>query len=228
MAVVCRRLGAARICRISSLTRSRSDFAAAPARADRLHNPIGRGDADVRGDERLFERLDRREVDRLTATRRFVRPLDYFIEPLDELLLRAGQRLFDSVKKAHKGDSVPFSSIDFRPLPPAHQRLDGIHRRRPTFQHFRHLSGDRQLDAVACTESQCRAGRPHALGDHVHAAEDVAQVPAAPELDADVAVAAQVARAGDDEIAEPAETCQRIAPAPLGAAPGVRSPRARA
>ena len=61
-------------------------------------------------------------------------------------------------------------------------------------EHLGHLRGDRQLDAVARAERQRRAGRPHALGDHLHAGEDLRQRTAARELDADAAVAAQVAR----------------------------------
>ena len=62
---------------------------------------VGRGHADVRRNQRLFERLDGLDVNRLAAPRRLVSPLDDLLEPLDELFLRACQRLFDLVEKSH-------------------------------------------------------------------------------------------------------------------------------
>ena len=91
------------------MTSARSDSPRPPPRPDRLHDLVGRGDADVRGDERLFERLDRFDVDRLAAPRRLVRPLDDLVEPFDELLFRARQRLLDLVEEAHSVLIVSFS-----------------------------------------------------------------------------------------------------------------------
>ena len=84
-----------------------------------------------------------------------------------------------------------------------------------------HLRGERQLDAVARAERQRGAGRAHPLGHHSRLREDLGQRAAAAELDADAAVAAQVAGAGQHEIAEAAQAGERVAPAAFGA----RQPR---
>jgi hypothetical protein len=68
---------------------------------------------------------------------------------------------------------------------------------------------------VAPPERERGAGRSDPLCDHVHAPQDVAQAAAAAKLDADVAVAAQLACARDDEIAEAAQTREGVAAAAL-------------
>ena len=86
--------------RISCLTRSRR---LSPRRARSLHggdDPLGGGDADVGGDQQLFERLDRVDVDRAAALLRRVGLLDDLLEAADDLLLRAGQALAKPVKKS--------------------------------------------------------------------------------------------------------------------------------
>ena len=70
---------------------------------------------------------------------------------------------------------------------------------------------------MARAERQGRPGGAHAFGDHVHPGEDLVQGAAAPEFDADVAVAAEITGAGQDEIPQPAEARQRLAAAPLRA-----------
>ena len=73
------------------MTRSRSDSPRVRLAPDRLDDPVARRDADVRGDQRLFERLERLEVDRAAALRRLVGAPDDLVEPLDELFLGAGE-----------------------------------------------------------------------------------------------------------------------------------------
>ena len=60
--------------------------------------PLGRGDADVGRDQQLFERLDRLDVDRTRPLLRLVRAADDLVEPLDDLLLGAGETLADAAK----------------------------------------------------------------------------------------------------------------------------------
>src|SRR5262249_58510211 len=79
-----------------------------------------------------------------------------------------------------------------------------------------HLRCNRQLDAVTLTERKRRAGRLHSFGDHLHAREDLGELPAACELDADVAVAAQFSRASQDEISQATQSggCVTADPTP--------------
>ena len=70
--------------------------------------------------------------------------------------------------------------------------------------------GDRQLDAVSGAELERGLRRAHAFGDHALPAQHVVERAAAPELDADLTVAAAMAGAGEHEIAEPAQAGQRV------------------
>src|SRR5690606_37750015 len=63
--------------------------------------------------------------------------------------------------------------------------------------------------------------RLHALGHHLRARQDGGKLTAAPELEPHMAVAAQLARAREYEIAEAAEAGERLAPP----AHGTREPR---
>ena len=87
--------------RISSLTSPRSDAPPLAFRANGLDYLLGGGHSDVGRDQRFLERVDRLDINRLAALLRLVRPLDYFLESLDELLFRPRQRLFDLVEKTH-------------------------------------------------------------------------------------------------------------------------------
>jgi hypothetical protein len=58
--------------------------------------------ADVGGDQQLFERLDRVDVDFARAPLRCVRELDDLVEPLDDLLLRACEAVLDPSEKTHR------------------------------------------------------------------------------------------------------------------------------
>ena len=91
LAVAGRRLGAAEDPPDFFLDQRPKRLPAPAAFADHLHDLLGGGDADVRGDERLFERLDRFDVNRLAAPRRFIRLPDDFVEPSDELFFRTGE-----------------------------------------------------------------------------------------------------------------------------------------
>ncbi len=100
--------------------------------------------------------------------------------------------------------------IGFALLRPQHQLGEGGLRRADAVDHGLHLLGDGQLDAVARAEIERGLGGAQPLGDHALPAQDVLERAAAAELDADLAVAAAMAGAGQHEIAEPAEAGQRV------------------
>ena len=68
------------------------------SRLDRGDDPIGRRDADVGGDQQLFERLERLDVDRTRAPLRLVGLADDLVEAVDDLLLGAGETLADAAE----------------------------------------------------------------------------------------------------------------------------------
>ena len=68
---------------------------------DGRDDPIGGGDADVGRDQQLLERVDRLDVDRPAAPFRGVGDLDDLVEPLDDLLLGAGEAVAQAGKDAH-------------------------------------------------------------------------------------------------------------------------------
>ena len=186
-------------------------FAAARPRFDGADDAVGRGDADVRGNQQFFERVDRIDIDRPRAPLRLIRAADDFLEPVDDLLLGAGETLADAPEDAHQlilqrspqghqglRVSVVCRAInakrDATRLRDAAGAASTPRRRcahRSPVEHRRHLRRDRQLDAVARAKRERGRRRLHAFGDHFHARENLAEMPAARELDADVTVAAQ-------------------------------------
>ncbi len=76
---------------------------------DRLDDALGRGDADVGGNQRLFQSLDSLDVDRAAPLLRRVRAADGLVELFNELLLRPRERLFDAIEKTH--------AVIYRPRP---------------------------------------------------------------------------------------------------------------
>ena len=182
--------------------------AVARLRLDGGDDPLGRGDADVGRDQQLFERLDGLDVDRPRAPLRRVGAADDLVEALDDLLLGAGEALANAAEEAHHDDLIRAIALPVS----ASARCGAASARRPpartsdaAVEHLGHLRRDRQLDAVARAERERGAGRLHAFGDHLHAGEDLGERPAARQLDADVPVAAQRARAGQHEIAQAAQ-----------------------
>src|SRR5687768_17120203 len=91
----------------------------------------------------------------------------------------------------------------FRALRPQHQLFERGARVLAAGEQLRDLGGNRQLDAVTRRKGERGVGRPHTLSHHLHAREDVLQGAAARQLDADMAVPAERAGAGQHEIAEP-------------------------
>ena len=180
---------------------------------NRAHDLIGCRYADVGGDERLFERIERLEIDRPAARDWFVGPAYQVVEALDELLLGSRQRLLDLVEKTHGLQNLRFG---FRPLTPQHQGLDSFSRRDAGIQHGGHLRDNGQLEAVARAKRQRRVCGAHAFRDHSRLRQNVGQCPPPSELDSDPAIAAQVSRAREREIAEAAQSRQRVTSATLG------------
>ncbi len=87
---------------------------AAALRLDRGDDLVGRRDADVRGDQRFLERVDRLDVDRPAPLRGLVGAPDDLVEAFDELLLGARERLFDAIEETH--DVGVGSRLPNRPL----------------------------------------------------------------------------------------------------------------
>ena len=85
-------------------------FAAARAVADRGDDLLGGGDADVGRNQQLLERLDRIDVDLSGVRPARVGALDDLVEPVDNLLLRAGQPVTKPIKKSQVPTPVPSSS----------------------------------------------------------------------------------------------------------------------
>ena len=80
-----------------------------------------------------------------------------------------------------------------------------------------HLLGDGHFDAVARGEAERGGGGADAFGDlAVEAGEDVGELAALAELDADGAVAREAAGAGEDEVADAGEAGQGFAAAAAG------------
>src|SRR5882672_2896766 len=96
-------------------------------------------------------------------------------------------------------------------LRPQHQIVQRRARVLASREQFRYLGRNRQLDAVARRQFQRRIGRAHAFRDHLHARQHVRQRAAARQLETDVTIAAQAARARQHEIAEPGEAGERLA-----------------
>jgi len=58
-------------------------------------------------------------------------------------------------------------------------------------------------------QGECRVGRPHALGNHLHAGQYFPERTTARELDAHVSIPAQRAGARQHEVAEPGQAAER-------------------
>src|SRR5262245_65015516 len=68
-------------------------------------------------------------------------------------------------------------------------------RRAPVVQYGVHLRDNRHLDAVLGRELEDEGARPHTFGHHLHPRQDILQLPTPGQLDSDVPVAAEGARA---------------------------------
>ena len=198
------------------------------ARLHRADDPVGRGDADVGRDQQLPRA--RRASRRRSAAMRcagVVGAADDLVEPLDELLLRAREGRLDLVEETHGSIGMRWSASGS--LRAQHQRFDraargrcGRRARRPSAPRAAaRRRGARR--ARARRRSCARLRRPSACSARMSASER----PRA-ELDADAAVAAQIAGAGQHEIAQAAQPRQRFAPAALRARRAATSRPARA
>src|SRR4051812_43281293 len=94
-------------------------------------------------------------------------------------------------------DMISILSPGFRlgPLGADHQLAHGLARAAAPAQHLGHLRRDGQLDAGAPPQYERRVGGAYAFRDHLHAADDLGQGPPLSELQSDVTVSAQGARA---------------------------------
>ena len=199
-----------RSARISCLTRSRRLGALRGPVLDRRDDAIGRRDADVGRNQQLLERLDRIDVDRPRCAAPARRPRGRSRRSARRSAAWCARGSRGSAEDTHRIRSMTRSPASAR-CAPQHQRVERLRTSMRPASTSAIWVGDRQLDAVARAERERRARRAHALGDHLHAGEDVVQRPAARELDPDVAVAAQIAGAGQHEIAEAAQARERFA-----------------
>ena len=91
-----------------------------------------------------------------------------------------------------------------------------------------HLFGDGHFDAVAGGEAEGGGGAADAFGDFaVEAGDDVGELAAAAEFDADGAVAGEGAGAGEDEVADAGEAGEGLAAAAAGYGEAESSRRCR-
>ena len=65
-------------------------------------------------------------------------------------------------------------------------------------------------------ERKCGVCGAHTLGYHMHARQNIGQCTATSEFETHVTIATQRSRTRHDEIAETAQSCQRIAASPFG------------
>src|SRR6185369_936296 len=75
-------------------------FRPAGAIANGAHDLLRSGDADIGGNQELFERLNRVDVDRAHALFLGIGALHNLIEPVDDLLFCSGQPLAKAIKKS--------------------------------------------------------------------------------------------------------------------------------
>src|SRR4051812_6166905 len=95
-----------------------------------------------------------------------------------------------------------------------HQVAYGVGGSFVTMEDGIHLLGDRHLDAVAGGEPEGGGGGADSLGHLAsHAGEDIVELAAAAELDADGAVTRERAGAGEDEVAHAGEAGEGLAAA---------------
>ena len=97
---------------------------------------------------------------------------------------------------------LPWARRSFRLERPGHQLFHGLLRRFAAVEDLVDLFGDGHLHAEGPGDPPGGHGRMDALGDHPHPGQDLAEGPALAELVTDPMVAAQFARAGQDEIAD--------------------------
>ena len=224
--------------RISSFTRSRRlSPSRAPSR-DGRDDPVGRRDADVGGDQQLFERLERLDVDRTASGAQARRPGGRSRRSGRRSAAWCGRDCRGSGRRNPMDDldhgQDPARSVDpgrARAVqdPPRFRRCGGASARRaPSARRLRPSStsaicvGDRQLDAVARAERERGAGRPHAFGDHLHAGENLVRADVrAPSSMPTWRLRLSLPGARQHQIAEAAQAGERLAPA----AGGAREPR---
>jgi hypothetical protein len=77
----------------------------------RGEDTIGGGDADVRGNQELLERLDRLDVNRPRSLLGRIGAADDVIEPIDNLLGGAGEAFAEAVEKCHLSGSYIAAEI---------------------------------------------------------------------------------------------------------------------
>src|SRR6266851_10127641 len=98
-----------------------------------------------------------------------------------------------------------------------HEFADGLFGALVVVKDGVHLFGDGHFDGVACGEAEGSGGADDAFGYlAIEAGDDVGQLAAASELDADCAVARERASAGEDEVADAGEAGKGLASASAG------------
>src|SRR5215469_376023 len=92
-----------------------------------------------------------------------------------------------------------------------HQFAEGDFWRTAIVQNGEHLFSDGHFDACFVSEGACGGGSSYSFRDHAHGGEDVIELSAAREFDADETVAAQIAGASQNQIAHSGETGESVA-----------------
>ena len=130
---------------------------------------------------------------------------DELVEPFDDLLLGFGEPFADAIEKTHYVIPVRFSAGEASAPRRPRRRCDC----RPALPPSASAIGS----STPCLRPSASAarGRFHAFGHHLHAGHDFGNRPAVRQLDADVPVAAERAGARQHEIAEPAQSGERLA-----------------
>src|SRR5207249_3555929 len=77
---------------------------------DRVDDPVRRGDADVRRDEQLLERVERFDVDRPRPPLPLVSEAHEVVEAFGDLLLRAGEAFPETTENGHRNYPVSASA----------------------------------------------------------------------------------------------------------------------
>ena len=111
---------------------------------------------------------------------------------------------------------LPMSEL-FGAAGAGHEVADGVAGRLVLMEDGSHLLGDGHFHAITCGEAERGGGGAHAFGDlAVEAGENLRQLAALAELDADGAVARQAAGAGEHEVADAGEAGHGFAAAAAG------------
>ena len=103
-------------------------------------------------------------------------------------------------------------SVYFRALPSPHQRLDGLERRAPAVEYGGHLRGDWQLQAVARAQRERGARVRTPSATMCMPRRMSASCRPRPSSNPTCRLRLKLACARDDEIAEPAQTRERVTP----------------